>query len=139
MTQSLLLVAWAYENQVYTSFRYATGYTLPGLYTGNAKLTQLSVNITDTSFELIYRCENCFSWEHEGSTGSSSTSQGYLVLGRASARRGVVGPTCPDTATFGFHDNGFGQWGVGLENAVSEQYSEWASLPGLTVETTCEG
>ncbi|KAL1840629.1 hypothetical protein VTJ49DRAFT_280 [Mycothermus thermophilus] len=139
MTQSLLLVTWAYENNVYTSFRYATGYTLPGLYTGDATLTQLSVNVTDDSYELIYRCQNCFSWDQDGSTGSATTSEGYLVLGRAASRTGVVGPTCPDTATFGFHDNGFGQWGAQLEGATHEEYAEWASLPGLTVETTCEG
>jgi cellobiose dehydrogenase (acceptor) len=74
MTNSLLIVAWASEETVYTSFRFASGYTMPGLYTGDAKLTQISSNITADTFELIYRCENCFAWDQEGSAGSVSTS-----------------------------------------------------------------
>ncbi|KXX80350.1 Cellobiose dehydrogenase [Madurella mycetomatis] len=137
MTQALLLVTWAYEGTVYTSFRYATGYTLPGVYTGDAKLTQISSNVTDTSYELLYRCENCFAWNQEGSEGSVSTTEGFLVLGRASARQGLENPTCPDSAIFGFHDNGFGQWGAQLEGATQESYEEWTALATTTPEVDC--
>jgi cellobiose dehydrogenase (acceptor) len=139
MTQALLLVAWQSNGTVYTSFRYATGYTLPGVYTGDAKLTQISSNVTDTSFELLYRCQNCFSWSQEGTTGSVSTSQGTLVLGRAAAKQGLENPTCPDQATFGFHDNGFGQWGAPLEGANQASYADWTALATKTPTTTCDG
>ncbi|KAK4150359.1 cellobiose dehydrogenase [Chaetomidium leptoderma] len=139
MTQALLLVAWASEGTVYTSFRYATGYTLPALYTGDAKLTQISSNISADSFEVLFRCENCFAWDQDGASASVSTSAGNLVLGRASAKDGLVGATCPDTATFGFHSNGFGQWGAPLEGAVSESYADWAVLATTTPKTTCDG
>ncbi|KAL2178314.1 cellobiose dehydrogenase [Thermothelomyces heterothallicus CBS 202.75] len=139
MTQALLLVAWASEDTVYTSFRYATGYTLPGLYTGDAKLTQISSSVSEDSFEVLFRCENCFSWDQDGTKGNVSTSNGNLVLGRAAAKDGVTGPTCPDTAEFGFHDNGFGQWGAVLEGATSDSYEEWAKLATTTPETTCDG
>jgi cellobiose dehydrogenase (acceptor) len=139
MTQALLLVAWAHEDTVYTSFRYATGYTLPDVYTGDAKLTQISSNVTANSFELIYRCQNCFSWDQDGSSGNVSTSQGNLVLGRAAGKQGLQNPTCPDKATFGFHDNGFGQYGVDLEGVAQESYADWAALATTTPETTCDG
>ncbi|KAL2258798.1 hypothetical protein VTK26DRAFT_7745 [Humicola hyalothermophila] len=140
MTQALLLVAWAYEGTVYTSFRYATGYTLPGLYTGEGtRLTQIASNVTDTSFELLYRCEGCFAWNQDGAEASVGTSGGLLVLGRAAGRDGLANPTCPDQATFAFHDNGFGQWGAPLEGAAQEQYEEWAALATTTPETQCDG
>ncbi|EAQ84608.1 hypothetical protein CHGG_08622 [Chaetomium globosum CBS 148.51] len=139
MSQALLLVAYASEGTVYTSFRYATGYTLPPLYTGDAKLTQISSTVSDTGFEVLFRCENCFAWDQDGATGSVSTTAGNLVLGRAAAKTGLEGASCPDTATFGFHDNGFGQWGAALEGAPSESYEEWAALATTTPETTCDG
>ena len=139
MTQALLLVAWAYENTVYTSFRFATGYTLPTLYKGNAKLTQISSKVTPTGFELLYRCENCFAWNQDGTDASVSTSQGNLILGHAAAKQGLVGATCPDTATFGFHDNGFGQWGAPLDGAAQASYATWAALARTTPTTTCDG
>ncbi|KAK0701518.1 hypothetical protein B0T21DRAFT_300280 [Apiosordaria backusii] len=139
MTQALLLVAWASEGTVHTSFRYATGYTLPDVYTGDAKLTQVSSNVTDTHFELIYRCQNCFSWNQDGTTGSVETTQGFLVLGHAAGSSGLENPACPDRATFGFHDAGFGQWGAPLEGATSESYAEWAELATTTPEIDCEG
>ncbi|KAK4239955.1 cellobiose dehydrogenase [Achaetomium macrosporum] len=139
MTQALLLVAWQYNGTVYTSFRYATGYTLPGVYTGDAKLTQISTNVTATSFELLYRCQNCFAWSQEGTTGSVSTSQGNLVLGRAASKQGLENPTCPDQATFGFHDNGFGQWGASLEGVNQASYTQWTALATKTPTTTCDG
>jgi len=139
MTQALLLVAWQDAGTVYTSFRYATGYTLPALYTGDAKLTQISSNVTADSFELLYRCENCFAWNQDGTTGNVSTSTGNLVLGRAAAKQGLTGATCPDTATFGFHDNGYGQWGAPLDGAASDSYEKWAALATTTPKTTCDG
>ncbi|KAK4126752.1 hypothetical protein N657DRAFT_610772 [Parathielavia appendiculata] len=139
MTQALLLVAWASGETVYTSFRYATGYTLPDVYTGDAKLTQISSNVTATGFELLYRCENCFAWNQGGTSGSVSTSQGNLVLGRAAARDGLENPTCPDEATFGFHDSGFGQWGAPLEGAAQASYAQWTALATTVPETTCGG
>ncbi|AEO64604.1 06cbdded-7847-4769-a7b4-f9d23bb02f56 [Thermothielavioides terrestris] len=139
MTQALLLVAWQYNGTVYTSFRYATGYTLPGLYTGNAKLTQISTNITATSYELLYRCQNCFSWDQDGTSGNVSTSSGSLVLGHAAAKQGLENPTCPDKATFGFHDNGYGQWGAPLDGAAQASYSTWTALATKTPPNTCDG
>lgn len=70
MTSSLLLLSWVNEddNSVMTSFRYASGYAEPALYTGNATLDVISSGVNDTHYELTYRCQNCWAWyvlEHE--------------------------------------------------------------------------
>ncbi|EAA28998.1 cellobiose dehydrogenase [Neurospora crassa OR74A] len=139
MTQSLLLMAWASKGQVFTSFRYASGYNVPGLYTGNATLTQISATVNSTQFELIYRCQDCFAWNQGGSKGSVSTSSGLLVLGRAAAKGNLQNPTCPDKAIPGFHDNGFGQYGAPLEKVPHTSYSAWASLATKTTTADCSG
>lgn len=139
MTQALLLMAWPYEGQVLTSFLWASGYVLPGSYNGNATLTTLASTVTDTLFEIVYKCENCWQWDQDGSTGSISTSSGFTVMGRAAAVAGPTDPGCPNDIQFGFHDNGYGQWSAPLTNATSPSYSAWAELPAkpTTTATGC--
>lgn len=64
MTSSLLLLSWVNEddNSVMTSFRYASGYAEPAVYTGNATLGIISSNVNDTHYELTYRCQDCWAW-----------------------------------------------------------------------------
>jgi len=127
MTQALLLMAWPFNGTVYTSFRYATGFNMPLPYTGNATLTPISSTFKAGSFELIYRCQGCFAWDQGGSKGSVSTKSGSLVFGRAAAKTNLHNPSCPDKAFFGFHDNGFGQFGVPLAGAQQADYAKWAT------------
>lgn len=138
MSQALLLMAWPYNGEVMTSFRYATGYNMPGPYKGDAKLTQISSKVTETGFEVIYRCENCFSWNYNGATGKVSSKTGLFVLGRAQGSAAVQNPGCPDTITYGFHDLGFGQYGANLATLPSAQYATWAALATKAAPaTTC--
>ncbi|KAK3375743.1 hypothetical protein B0T24DRAFT_206703 [Lasiosphaeria ovina] len=137
MTQALLLMAWQHSGKIYTSFRFTSGYSIPGVYSGNATLTQISSTITPNEFELIYRCQGCFSWQQGSTKGSVSTTDGNLILGRAAAKSGLHNPTCPDKAFFGFHNNGYGQWGASLENTTNAAYSTWAALATATPTTDC--
>lgn len=141
MTQALLLMAWPYEDQVFHSFRYATGYTEPAAYTGNATLTTLASSVNDTTFEIVYRCENCFSWSQDGAAGSISTSTGSTVLGRAAANEAPGTPGCPNEITIPYHRRSFGQYGASFANATAAAYSEYAALPPkpTTTPTTCAG
>lgn len=139
MTQALLLVAWPYEDQVLTSFRYADGYSMPAEYTGNATLTQIRSKVDDGGYEVLYRCEGCFSWEQGGAASSVSTSQGYIVAGYAQGKVVPGNPGCPSDITFDFHDDGFGQSGLPLDDAPSESYEEWAALASNTVTGSCGG
>lgn len=138
MTQALLIVAWPNENEVLTSFRFATGYNLPEEYKGPANLTQISSKVTATGFELIYRCQGCFSWDHEGATGGVQSSAGFFVLGRASATTIPSNPSCPSKITFNQHES-FGQFGAPLQTVVKDSYSTWTKLATKTVTGDCGG
>lgn len=130
-------MAWPYEDQVLTSFRFATGYAAPGVYTGDAKLTQIASKLNDTFFELQYRCENCFAWDQDGSTGSVSTTEGLLITGRAAAKSSPGNPGCPAEIEIQQHDNGFGQFGAALDDVPNASYSQWAELATATVTGDC--
>ncbi|KAI1389821.1 uncharacterized protein F4822DRAFT_442940 [Hypoxylon trugodes] len=138
MTQALLLIAWPYKDQVLTSFRFATGYNLPGVYTGNATLTQISSKVTETGFEVIYRCQNCFAWNQDGTSGSVQTSGGTLVMGRASAKTVPSHPECPADISFVQHQS-FGQFGAPLKDIGKAKYPDWAALATKNVTGECGG
>ncbi|KAK0708434.1 cellobiose dehydrogenase [Lasiosphaeris hirsuta] len=137
MTQALLLMAWPFNGTVYTSLRYATGYNMPTPYTGNATVTQISSTFKAGQFELIYRCQGCLSWNQGGSVGKVSTTSGSLILGHAASKTNLRNPSCPDKAFFGFHDNGYGQWGADLAKAPQADYAKWAALSAAAVPTDC--
>nr|ADT70776.1 cellobiose dehydrogenase [Hypoxylon haematostroma] len=137
MTQALLIVAWPHEGQVLTSFRFTSGYTFPDVYAGDATITQISSKVTDTGFELIYRCQNCFSWDHEGSTGSVSSSGGFFILGHASANTVPSNPQCPAEIRFGQHQR-FGQFGAPLAGLARAEYPTWAALATKEVKGECD-
>ncbi|KAI5860128.1 hypothetical protein GGS23DRAFT_250254 [Durotheca rogersii] len=136
MTQALLLVAWPYQDQVLTSFRFTTGYSLPGVYNGNATLTQIRSSVNATGFEVIYRCQNCFAWDQDGASGSVHTSSGLLIMGRASAKTVPANAECPVNIRFGQHDS-FGQYGAPLESVPKAQYTEWTKLATRVVPGDC--
>ncbi|KAJ0120126.1 cellobiose dehydrogenase [Diaporthe amygdali] len=141
MVQALLLMAWPYESQVLTSFRFATGYSEPAAYTGNATLTTLASSVNDTAFEIVYRCENCFKWSQDGADGQVSTSTGSTVLGRAASNEAPGNPGCPKDITIPYHRRLFGQYGASFANATVASYSKYAALPPkpTTTATTCAG
>ncbi|KAL2136578.1 hypothetical protein VTI74DRAFT_2883 [Chaetomium olivicolor] len=140
MTNSLLIAAWPYEDTVYTSLRYATGYAMPDPYTGDAKITQISSTINSTHFTLIFRCQNCLQWNQGGSSGAASTTNGALVLGWVQAFPSPGNPTCPEQITLEQHDNGMGIWGAVLDsNAASPSYTAWAAKATKTVTGDCGG
>ncbi|KAI1373926.1 carbohydrate-binding module family 1 protein [Hypoxylon crocopeplum] len=140
MTDSLLLMAWPYEDEVLTSFRFASGYTSPDLYTGDAKLTQVSSTIDENHYTLIFRCQNCLAWDQEGASGSVSTSSGLLVMGWASSLTAPSNAACPAELGIIFHSNGQSLWGATLDqNAANPSYSDWAAQATATVTGSCGG
>ncbi|GAB1320084.1 hypothetical protein MFIFM68171_10294 [Madurella fahalii] len=140
MTNSLLIAAWPHEDTVYTSLRYAAGYTMPDLYTGDAEITQISSTINSTHFTLIFRCQNCLQWNQGGQQGGASTTGGVMVLGWVQAFPSPGNPTCPDQITMEQHDNGMGIWGAALdENAANPSYTAWAAQATRTVTGDCGG
>jgi len=140
MTNSLLLTAWPNGDDIHTTLRIASGYTMPALYTGSAKVTQISSRINATHYTLVFRCQNCLKWDHNGQTGGAATSSGALVLGWVQAFPSPGNPTCPDQVTLGQHDNGMGIFGAVLDaKAANPSYTAWAAKATKTVTPTCAG
>ncbi|KAF1981713.1 iron reductase domain protein [Aulographum hederae CBS 113979] len=152
MINSLLLMAWADEaaETVRTSFRFATGYTPPATYTGNATLTPISHGLNTTHFTLLYHCLNCWSWTQtinattpakSGSALPDLTGSTSQVLGWAQSSKSPA-PVDDAKGTIGFHDNGQGNFGVDPKSAVNAEYSVWAALaksPGFGAAATAGG
>lgn len=96
MTNNLILLAWPNGEDVMTDFRYATGYTSPSRYDGNATLSKISSSVNETHFELTYRCEHCWVWNLEGTDGNkipSTTEGARQILGWGQAAAGPSDPT----------------------------------------------
>ncbi|KAI9371138.1 hypothetical protein BJX61DRAFT_548470 [Aspergillus egyptiacus] len=140
MVNNLLLMAYPHtpSDSVLTSLRFASGYDMPDVYAGNATVTQISSSISETAFTLLFRCQGCLAWDHEGVIGQASTSSGLLVLGWAQSQE-AVDAQCPDEVSILQHE-GQGIWVGNLdEGAVSELYEEWAELATGGVPGVCEG
>ncbi|KAL1601962.1 hypothetical protein SLS59_005128 [Nothophoma quercina] len=124
MGNALLLVAWPDGTSVKTTFAFANGYVQPEQYAGNATLTQLSATVTDTSFELVYRCQWCWVWDHKGATGSQLPTSEVEVIGWAQNKKTY------DPAGVLQHDNGQGIFGISVASARNAKYADWVKLFG---------
>ncbi|KAK0616358.1 hypothetical protein B0T14DRAFT_394188, partial [Immersiella caudata] len=138
MVNSLLLLAYpGPNNQVLTSFRWATDYAPPTLYTGNAKLTQVSSSVNSTHYSVIFRCRDCLAWDQNGDTGSAPTSVGFMVLGWAYSTTAPTNPGCADTAGARIHTSQ-GMFGaVYGDDIASPEYNSWAAQATKTVSGSC--
>ncbi|KAL0942703.1 fungal cellulose binding domain-containing protein [Colletotrichum truncatum] len=139
MVNKLLVMAWPYNGEILTSFRWASGFDMPEVYAGDAKLTQISSTINATHYTLIYRCQNCFQWDHKGVTGGASTSAGGLVLGWAQSFTSPTNPSCPANIGLAQHDNQFIHGSSIDSNIANPSYSAWAALATKTVTGNCGG
>nr|ADT70774.1 cellobiose dehydrogenase [Dichomera saubinetii] len=135
MTSALLLLAWVDGETIKTSFRYASGYTTPEIYTGNATLSEISHSINETHFSLIYRCQWCWAWDHNGATGAQLPTGQVEVIGWVQANDSPS-PVDDAAGTIVQHDNGMGQYGHVVASARNTAYSTWASSATGTVPTS---
>ncbi|BCS19750.1 cellobiose dehydrogenase [Aspergillus puulaauensis] len=139
MNSNLLLLAYPQDDQVLTSFRFSSGYAMPEVYAGEATLTQISSSVEADSFSVLFRCEGCLAWDHEGVTGNATTSNGRLILGWAQGQDSPTDAACPDDLSVVQHE-GQGIWvGTLDENAASSEYETWAELATEEVTGDCDG
>ncbi|KAF7551666.1 cellobiose dehydrogenase [Stylonectria norvegica] len=139
MTNTLLLMAYPHEDEIYTAFKWATAYEMPVPYSGSAKLSQISSTINETHYTLIYRCEGCLSWDQDGTTGKVSTSSAFMLLGWCQASASPGNPGCPDSVTLQQHDSQSIFGAVIDSNAANAGYSKWAALATSVVSGSCDG
>ena len=135
MTGSLLLVTWLDGTKVQTSFRYATGYVAPDIYTGNATLSIISETNSDTHYGITYRCEGCWKWEQDGVAGSqvpATTKSAAQIIGWAQATTAPTNPGDADAAIKQHANDGI--FGAVVASARNSAYTKWASLATSTVK-----
>jgi len=139
MVNNLLLIAYPQQSQVLTSFRWATEYGPPVLYTGNAKLTQVSSVVNSTHYSVIFRCQNCLKWNQGGEEGAAPTSAGFLVLGWCHATASPTNGACENNAAVRRHATE-GIFGAVLNSAAANpSYSTWVNKATKSVSGNCVG
>lgn len=136
MMNAILLVAWPSGDEVLTKFLWAGGYNQPRAYTGDAKLTQISSSVNGDSFEVLFRCQGCFAWNHNANTGSVSTTKGSLVLGYGASPVKPSNPTCLSTMRLSQHKTS-GIWRAQLAGTNQAAYADWAKLATKEVTGDC--
>lgn len=110
------------------SLTIGSGYVSPDDYTGNATLTQISHTVTDTNFELVYRCQWCWIWNQNGAEGSQVPTGEVQVIGWAQHSQVYSG-------TWVFHDKGQSQFGAPVADARNAKYAEWTQPTGQPTPT----
>jgi cellobiose dehydrogenase (acceptor) len=137
MTGSLMLVAWPYEDGVVTSFRYASGYVAPDIYTGNATLSVISQSANESYYELTYLCENCWAWKQDGASNSqipATTASAGQVMGWAQATDGPSN-AANAKADINQHANA-NLFGIAVASARNTAYTDWTALASATTSAS---
>ncbi|KAM0322004.1 hypothetical protein ACHAQA_009746 [Verticillium albo-atrum] len=129
MSNSLMVVAWPNEDDVLASLRRSTGYSSPGVYTGDATLKPIAqgTSFDGTTYTYTFLCEGCI--QTDGTTFAADASPATLGYGLAAGA--LSAPTNPATPLT-FHAAGFGLFSVDLAAAQSSDFATWAALADET-------
>ncbi|KAH8155796.1 uncharacterized protein LAJ45_00808 [Morchella importuna] len=131
MNGNLLSVVWMNGNEIVQSFRMASGYLEPTVYSGTASSIPLYTSSNATHFSYTFRCVDCVTW----TDGGFDPTADFTVMGWAQSTAPVDDPTDP-ASTFEEHQ-GFGQYGVILTSARQSGYEGWlAAAPTPTAVPT---
>ena len=138
MTNNLLLVAWPNAGSIVTSFRFASGYTQPDIYTGNATLTPIYQTVNTTHAELIYRCQHCWVWAQTGGASGSA------IPGTATNANQVIGwakhtilPSAPADPNSGVDQHPYFDIAVQpAQSARNSAYTSWINKATATATAT---
>ncbi|KAL4898346.1 hypothetical protein BDV59DRAFT_197269 [Aspergillus ambiguus] len=137
MKDCLLLVAYPDGKDMRTSLRFATKYSMPGVYAGNATVTQIAHTVNPSGYSIIFHCNNCLHWSQDGTTGNASTSSGELDIGFALSGKAPGHPGCPEEITLKEHEHQ-GTWTAVLDkSATSSSYNEWRRRAKSNPEDKC--
>lgn len=88
-------------------------------------MTQLNATVTDTSFELVYRCQKCWVWSQDGVEGSQLPTGSVQVVGWAQNSKRY------DPEDIMQHDKSQGIFGISVDLARNAKYSDWVKLPAV--------
>lgn len=79
-----------------------------------------------------FLCAGCIT----GNSLSFSASTSSIVIGWAMSAKTVTNPTSASAATFVYHEQGYGDFGLTLSSAESASYPTWASMATASSNTT---
>ncbi|KAF7888092.1 uncharacterized protein EAF02_002633 [Botrytis sinoallii] len=144
MVGSMLIVAWPSGTDVIASLRETSGYTSPGAYANaTAQLLPIAkgtfVNSTHMSYTFL--CQACI-----GNTYTLAAGATQVVVGWAYGNGTVTNAASATDATFSYHGNGYGDFGIQTASAANDNYATWAALASAatasnttasTTTTTC--
>ena len=137
MTGSLLLMTWLDDDEAMTSLRYASGYVAPDMCTGNAMVSEVSHSSNDTHYFLTYRCEDCWSWDQDGATGSqvpATTASAAQLVGWAYATNPPTSPSESDSALQQHANDGI--FAAVVASAHNTAYTDWITKAIATASPT---
>lgn len=125
MTEHLMFVAWPNGDEVMTSFRLATSYANPGVYS-NGTVTALPIAngtfVNSTHLSSTFVCRGCII----GGTTTFAATDSAPVIGYAVSTSNPT--TVSDAATaLVYHDAGSNEYGFSTTSAQSASYATWAS------------
>lgn len=135
MVGSLLIVAWPNDDSVIASFRETSGYTSPGVYSNSSSIMSPISNgtfVNSTHMSYTFLCTDCIT----GDSYSFAATSTDTVIGWAVANSAVTNPSSASSASFLYHNAGFGEFGVSLSSAESADYSTWASMATVSNSST---
>lgn len=77
--------------------------------------------MTDSNFELVYRCQWCWIWNQKGAEGSQVPTSEVQVIGWAQHKEVPSG-------TWVVHNKGQSQFGAPVADARNAKYADWVKL-----------
>lgn len=135
MVGSLLIVAWPNDDSVVASFRETSGYTSPAVYS-DANLTMSVISngtfVNSTHMSYTFLCGGCIT----GDSYSFDATSSNVVLGWAVGSNAVTNAGSASSATFTFHNTGYGEFNIVLTDAESSYYSTWAAMATISSSNT---
>ncbi|TGO50559.1 hypothetical protein BCON_0181g00270 [Botryotinia convoluta] len=134
MIDKLLFVAWPNGEEIQSSFRYATGYSNPAVYTTSTVAALPIANgtfINSTHLSYTFLCQSCV-------IGGLTTFDASSVLATLGYAVSSSNPTTPSDSgsALTYHDVGANIYNLNLTAARSAQYSTWASWASAATPST---
>lgn len=137
MTKHLLFVAWPNGDEIMTSFRLASSYANPAIYT-NTTVEALPIAngtfVNSTHLSYTFVCSGCII----GGTTTFAATDAAPVIGYAVSSSNPTTVSSSDSALV-YHDAGANEYGFSVSTAQSASYSTWASYASSAGSSTGSG
>lgn len=125
MTEHLLFVAWPNGDDIVTSFRLASSYANPAVYTATTVQALPIANgtfINSTHLSYTFVCQGCII----GGDTTFAATAAAPIIGYAVSTSNPTTVSDPSSALV-YHDAGSNEYGFSTSSAQSASYATWAS------------